>query len=97
MAPFGYLFDCLDLELIRVPLAAHPDLLGCHKLWLEDVYKRLAGPFAAASLSTFIVVMDHFFTMHAPTTSFVQLAVMSANTGREIRRCTPRSGTIPLI
>ncbi|ALX15489.1 type VI secretion protein [Burkholderia cepacia JBK9] len=53
--------------------------------------------FAAASLSTFIVVMDHFFTMHAPTTSFVQLAVMSANTGREIRRCTPRSGTIPLI
>ncbi|WP_205711087.1 hypothetical protein, partial [Burkholderia cepacia] len=42
--PFGYLFDCLDLELIRVPLAAHPDLLGCHKLWLEDVYERLAGP-----------------------------------------------------
>ncbi|WP_196786265.1 hypothetical protein, partial [Burkholderia territorii] len=25
-------------------LAAHPDLLGCHKLWLEDVYERLAGP-----------------------------------------------------
>jgi hypothetical protein len=44
MTPFGYLFDCLDLELIRVPLAAHPDLLGCHKLWLEDVYERLAGP-----------------------------------------------------
>lgn len=42
MTPFGYLFDCLDLELIRVPLAAHADLLGCHKLWLEDVYKRLA-------------------------------------------------------
>lgn len=44
MTPFGYLFDCLDLELIRVPLAAHADLLGCHKLWLEDVYERLAGP-----------------------------------------------------
>ncbi|MBR8159336.1 hypothetical protein KDX20_33495, partial [Burkholderia cenocepacia] len=47
--PFGYLFDCLDLELIRVPLAAHPDLLGCHKLWLEDVYERLAGPVSLAS------------------------------------------------
>ncbi|WP_287756727.1 hypothetical protein, partial [Burkholderia sp.] len=38
------LLDCFDLELIRVPLAAHTDLLGCHKLWLEDVYERLAGP-----------------------------------------------------
>ncbi|VWB35792.1 type VI secretion system protein TssF [Burkholderia lata] len=53
--------------------------------------------FAAASLSTFTVVMDHFFAVHAPTTSFVQLVVMSANTGREIRRCTPRPGTIPLV
>ncbi|MEB4684472.1 hypothetical protein, partial [Burkholderia contaminans] len=44
--PFGYLFDCLDLELICVPLAAHADLLGCHKLWLEDVYERLAGPYS---------------------------------------------------
>ncbi|MBY8608115.1 hypothetical protein K7N18_25130, partial [Burkholderia arboris] len=40
----GDLLDCFDLELIRVPLAAHTDLLGCHKLWLEDVYERLAGP-----------------------------------------------------
>ncbi|WP_264171176.1 hypothetical protein, partial [Burkholderia cenocepacia] len=40
----GDLLDCLNLELIRVPLAAHTDLLGCHKLWLEDVYERLAGP-----------------------------------------------------
>uniref|UniRef100_UPI001ABBBBEE hypothetical protein n=1 Tax=Burkholderia diffusa TaxID=488732 RepID=UPI001ABBBBEE len=30
--------------LIRVPLSAHTDLLGCRKLWLEDVYERLAGP-----------------------------------------------------
>ncbi|ARL38337.1 type VI secretion system baseplate subunit TssF [Burkholderia pseudomallei] len=53
--------------------------------------------FAATSLNSFIGVMDHFFTVHAPTTSFVQLVVMSANTGREIRRCTPRPGTIPLV
>ncbi|VWB51112.1 type VI secretion protein [Burkholderia aenigmatica] len=42
--------------------------------------------FAAASLSTF----------NAPATSFVQLVVTSANNGREIRRCAPRPGTIPL-
>ncbi|KVG74401.1 type VI secretion protein [Burkholderia ubonensis] len=52
--------------------------------------------FAAASLSTFIIAMDHFFAVHAPVTSFVQLVVMSANTGGEIRRCTPRPGTIML-
>ncbi|AFQ48532.1 type VI secretion protein [Burkholderia cepacia GG4] len=52
--------------------------------------------FAAASLSTFIVAMDHFFAVHAPVTSFVQLVVMSANSGVEIRRCTPRPGTIML-
>ncbi|WP_368041672.1 type VI secretion system baseplate subunit TssF [Burkholderia lata] len=57
----------------------------------------MSQAFAAASLSTFTVVMDHFFAVHAPTTSFVQLVVMSANTGREIRRCTPRPGTIPLV
>lgn len=52
--------------------------------------------FAAVSLNAFISVMDHFFTVHAPTTSFVQLVVMSANTGGEIRRGAPRPGTIPL-
>jgi len=51
MTPFGYLFDCVDLELIRVPLAAHADLLGCRKLWLEDVYERLAGPIAMRARS----------------------------------------------
>lgn len=52
--------------------------------------------FAAVSLNAFISVMDHFFTVHAPTTSFVQLVVMSANSGSEIRRCAPRPGTIML-
>ncbi|WP_179117165.1 hypothetical protein [Burkholderia cenocepacia] len=53
MTPFGYLLDCLDLELIRVPLAAHADLLGCHKLWLEDVYERLASPNAGTTPRAF--------------------------------------------
>ncbi|MGN7981822.1 type VI secretion system baseplate subunit TssF [Burkholderia sp. 22313] len=51
---------------------------------------------ATASLRTFITVMDHFFVVHAPTTSFVQLVGMSTNTGG-IRRCSPRPGSIPLI
>lgn len=44
MPPLGDLLDRFYLELIRVPLAAHTDLLGYHKLWLEGVYERLAGP-----------------------------------------------------
>ncbi|HIE5946811.1 type VI secretion system baseplate subunit TssF [Burkholderia cepacia] len=52
--------------------------------------------FAAVSLNAFIGVMDHFFAVHAATTSFVQLVVVSANTGAEIRRCAPRPGTIQL-
>ncbi|KVF27831.1 type VI secretion system baseplate subunit TssF [Burkholderia vietnamiensis] len=52
--------------------------------------------FAAISLNAFIGVMDHFFAVHAPATSFVQLVVMSANTGGEIRRCAPRPGTVML-
>ncbi|PRH13590.1 type VI secretion system baseplate subunit TssF [Burkholderia multivorans] len=52
--------------------------------------------FAAVGLNAFIDVMDHFFAVHAAETSFVQLVVMSANSGAEIRRCTPRPGTIML-
>ncbi|WP_374595574.1 hypothetical protein, partial [Aquabacterium sp.] len=44
MASLGHLLDRFDLELIRVPLATHTDLLDCQKLWLEDVYERLGGP-----------------------------------------------------
>ncbi|AOK62273.1 type VI secretion system baseplate subunit TssF [Burkholderia ubonensis] len=53
--------------------------------------------FASTSLNAFIGVTDHFFAVHAPTTSFVQLVVLSANSGKEIRRCAPRPGTIALV
>ncbi|WP_407971352.1 type VI secretion system baseplate subunit TssF [Burkholderia pyrrocinia] len=53
--------------------------------------------FAATSLNAFVGVMQHFFTTHMSATNFVQLVVMSANTGREIQRCTPRPGTIALV
>ncbi|MCA3781975.1 MAG: hypothetical protein IOC36_29865, partial [Burkholderia sp.] len=54
----GDLLDCFDLELIRVPLAAHTDLLGCHKLWLEDVYERLAGPGLTITFSDMKIASD---------------------------------------
>lgn len=53
--------------------------------------------FAATCLNAFVGVMERFFTMHMSTTNFVQLVVMSANTGREIQRCTPRPGTVALV
>ncbi|SIT46576.1 Glycosyl transferase family protein [Paraburkholderia ribeironis] len=52
MTALSDLPDCLNLELIRVPLAAHTDLLGSHKLWLEDVYERLAGPLPNKAMTT---------------------------------------------
>ena len=53
--------------------------------------------FVAASLSGFIGVLDQYFALYAPATSFVQLVVISSNTGVEIRRCAPREGAIPLV
>ncbi|WP_175686753.1 type VI secretion system baseplate subunit TssF [Burkholderia anthina] len=53
--------------------------------------------FAATSLNAFVGVMERFFTAHMSATNFVQLVVMSANTGREIRRCMPRPGATPAI
>jgi hypothetical protein len=52
MTAFGYPFDCLNPELLRVPLPAHSDLLSCRKSWLEDVYEKLAGPQTLKCLST---------------------------------------------
>ncbi len=53
--------------------------------------------FVGSSLDTFIRVMDCFFAPYAAANSFVQLAVISASTGIEIRRCPPRAGIMPLV
>lgn len=53
--------------------------------------------FAGSSVSTFTGVMDRFFAPYMPASSFVQLVVISANTGAEIHRCQPRQGTSALL
>lgn len=53
--------------------------------------------FAACSLHTFASVMERLFAPYAPATSFVQVVLVSKNTGAEIRRCPPREGVTPLL
>jgi type VI secretion system protein ImpG len=53
--------------------------------------------FAIASLSIFVSVMDNFFSLYAPATGFMQLIVISANTGVELKRCVPRLPQSPLL
>jgi len=53
--------------------------------------------FTGSSLSVFVEVLDRFFAPYAVANSFVQLVVISKDTGADIRRCTPRQGTAPLL
>lgn len=41
--------------------------------------------------------LDTLFAPYAPTNSYVELVICSAQTGRELRRCAARPGTRPLI
>jgi type VI secretion system protein ImpG len=41
--------------------------------------------------------MDRMFAPYAHMNSFVELVVVSKNTGVEIERCAPRDGTSPLL
>ncbi|VWB54678.1 type VI secretion protein [Burkholderia lata] len=49
------------------------------------------------SLHRFATVMDQFFSPYAQSSSYIQLVLLSAETGKEILRCAPRSGAKPLI
>ncbi|WP_244142369.1 type VI secretion system baseplate subunit TssF [Burkholderia vietnamiensis] len=49
------------------------------------------------SLHRFSAVMDRFFGPYAQSNSYVQLVVLSAESGKELLRCTPRPGTQPLV
>lgn len=53
--------------------------------------------FVDSSLDLFTRVLDRFFAPYAPTSSFIQLVVVSAGTGTVIRRCPPRAGIMPLV
>ncbi|WP_175689839.1 type VI secretion system baseplate subunit TssF [Burkholderia anthina] len=53
--------------------------------------------FAGFSLGGFAHVMDCFFAPYVPVTSFVQVVLLSAQTGALLRRGQPCLGTQPLI
>jgi type VI secretion system protein ImpG len=44
-----------------------------------------------------IRVLDSFFSLYAQVNSFVQLVITSSHTGKEVHRCTLRTGSGPLI
>jgi type VI secretion system protein ImpG len=53
--------------------------------------------FATATLSAMTSAMEVFLAQHVPEINFIQLVVISFNTGVELRRCAPRRGTRPLV
>lgn len=49
------------------------------------------------TLSTFARVLDRLFRPYAPENSYVQLIILSAQTGAELLRCDTQPGTRPLL
>ncbi len=52
--------------------------------------------YAGSGISLFIDVLDHYFGLYVQVNSFVELVAVSARTGRELKRCAPRSGQASL-
>jgi len=53
--------------------------------------------FAGSGLQLFVQVIDQFFALYVQMNSFVELVVLSYQTGEELFRCTPRSGSMKLL
>lgn len=53
--------------------------------------------YAGCGLDAFIQVLDHFFGLYVHLNSYVQLIVICHQTGKEILRCAPRSGSQQLL
>lgn len=53
--------------------------------------------FVGAGLHLFAQVLDHFFSLFAYVNSFVELVVLSHQSGKELFRCQPRSGRMSLL
>jgi len=52
--------------------------------------------FVGASLHLFVQVIDQFFALHVQMNSFIELVILSHQSGEELFRCKPRSGSMPL-
>ncbi|TFW13303.1 type VI secretion system baseplate subunit TssF [Duganella callida] len=55
----------------------------------EDAY-------AGMSLHAFAQLLDHLFSLHVHLNSFTRLVVLSHASGKELLRCPPRNGLLPL-
>ena len=73
---------------------------GASSGFLHGVELELAldvQAFAGCGLHAFAQVLDHFFGMAVHLNSFVQLVCVCHQTGKELVRCTPRSGQLHLL
>jgi len=52
--------------------------------------------FVGAGLHLFVQVIDQFFALYVQMNSFIELVILSHQTGEELFRCEPRSGSTPL-
>jgi len=52
--------------------------------------------FVGAGLHLFVQVIDQFFALYVQMNSFIELVILSHQSGEELFRCTPRSGSMPL-
>jgi len=53
--------------------------------------------FVGAGLHLFIQVIDQFFALYVQMNSFIELVILSDQSGEELFRCKPRSGNMPLF
>jgi type VI secretion system protein ImpG len=53
--------------------------------------------FIGGGIHLFVQVIDQFFSLYMQINSFVELVVLSQQSGEELIRCKPRSGTMTLL
>jgi type VI secretion system protein ImpG len=52
--------------------------------------------FVGAGLHLFVQVIDQFFALYVQTNSFIEMVILSHQSGEELFRCKPRSGSMAL-
>jgi type VI secretion system protein ImpG len=52
--------------------------------------------FVGTGLYLFVQIMDQFFALYVQMSSFIELVILSHQSGEELFRCKPRSGSMPL-
>jgi type VI secretion system protein ImpG len=53
--------------------------------------------FVGSGLYLFVQVIDQFFAMYVQINSFIELVILSHQSGEELFRCKPRSGSMSLV